>query len=569
MIALHVSGCKIKALRNKTNTYIKTPTRGEEPVFVITGRREDVATARREILSAADHFSQIRASRRAGGGGSGAVSGPSPSLTALTPTGGSSPGLPAQQLPPSPVSTSSPPSGSPTSGLPPNLSPSKSAVDHSSRYTGGCGGNTVSGPGLGQVTCEVRVPVRVVGLVVGPKGATIKRIQAETGTYIVTPSRGTDPVFEVVGSPDNVERARREIESYIIGNGGAVRGGVPTMASSGNCSMVAGCSIRNPLTPLTDPRRQTGIGSAAAADWRQIFVDNSMVDCLDKTSPTRMPGGPNGRLIDYGSSGMLNFRQRLDDLNGFSTPDSFGGIKTGSKHSGFGVPTGLPDDIGTQLLLLHAAAEAAATNGLHPHQHHQQQQPMMPLFNGYDHRDSTPVDVFSAAEQLLGPGSVSGCPPSPFDRLPPSPNWSQAVRGKLLPSSSPDGVGNPFDMWSSADYSSMSAQSATMLMKHRSVSGVQQSTAEPPSTSSSIAFQHHMALLSSDVDGPSSTMSASSLPWLCTASNAGTRMPRKDDVIGNRWIEAQSSSSSSESSESAIPGSPMTPGIFPSAVGLF
>merc|ERR1712166_14213 len=57
-------GCKIKALRAKTNTYIKTPVRGEEPVFVVTGRKEDVALAKREILSAADHFSQIRASRK-------------------------------------------------------------------------------------------------------------------------------------------------------------------------------------------------------------------------------------------------------------------------------------------------------------------------------------------------------------------------------------------------------------------------------------------------------------------------------------------------------------------------
>ncbi|MEQ2195775.1 RNA-binding E3 ubiquitin-protein ligase mex3c, partial [Xenoophorus captivus] len=56
-------GCKIKALRAKTNTYIKTPVRGEQPVFVVTGRKEDVAMAKREILSAAEHFSLIRASR--------------------------------------------------------------------------------------------------------------------------------------------------------------------------------------------------------------------------------------------------------------------------------------------------------------------------------------------------------------------------------------------------------------------------------------------------------------------------------------------------------------------------
>uniref|UniRef100_A0A3B4ZYZ2 Mex-3 RNA binding family member D n=1 Tax=Stegastes partitus TaxID=144197 RepID=A0A3B4ZYZ2_9TELE len=143
-------GCKIKALRAKTNTYIKTPVRGEDPVFIVTGRREDVEMAKREIVSAAEHFSMIRASRcKAGGPGGG---------------GGSLPG-------------------------PPHLP--------------------------GQTTIQVRVPYRVVGLVVGPKGATIKRIQQQTHTYIVTPSREKDPVFEVTGMPENVDRAREEIETHI------------------------------------------------------------------------------------------------------------------------------------------------------------------------------------------------------------------------------------------------------------------------------------------------------------------------------------------------------------------
>ncbi|MBN3290121.1 MEX3B protein, partial [Polypterus senegalus] len=142
-------GCKIKALRAKTNTYIKTPVRGEEPVFVVTGRREDVAMARREIISAAEHFSMIRASRNKN--------------TSLN--------------------------GSGTVPGPPNLP--------------------------GQTTIQVRVPYRVVGLVVGPKGATIKRIQQQTHTYIVTPSRDKEPVFEVTGMPENVDRAREEIEAHI------------------------------------------------------------------------------------------------------------------------------------------------------------------------------------------------------------------------------------------------------------------------------------------------------------------------------------------------------------------
>ncbi|XP_051554593.1 RNA-binding protein MEX3B-like [Myxocyprinus asiaticus] len=151
-------GCKIKALRAKTNTYIKTPVRGEDPVFIVTGRREDVEMAKREIISAAEHFSMIRASRCKAGGNSGPGS------------GGSLPG-------------------------PPNLP--------------------------GQTTIQVRVPYRVVGLVVGPKGATIKRIQQQTHTYIVTPSREKDPVFEVTGMPENVDRAREEIEMHITLRTGA------------------------------------------------------------------------------------------------------------------------------------------------------------------------------------------------------------------------------------------------------------------------------------------------------------------------------------------------------------
>lgn len=138
--------------------------RGEEPVFVVTGRKEDVAKAKREILSAAEHFSQIRASRKN-------------NLAGLA-SGASTPPGPPANIP-------------------------------------------------GHVTIQVRVPYRVVGLVVGPKGATIKRIQHQTHTYIVTPSRDKEPVFEVTGLPESVETARREIEAHIAmrtGNGTSING---------------------------------------------------------------------------------------------------------------------------------------------------------------------------------------------------------------------------------------------------------------------------------------------------------------------------------------------------------
>ncbi|UYV72049.1 MEX3C [Cordylochernes scorpioides] len=148
------AGCKIKALRAKTNTYIKTPVRGEEPVFVVTGRKEDVLAAKKEILSAAHHFTQIRAQRK--------------------------------------------------NSLSGSVSPWQSS----------------SIPG--NVTIYVRVPYRVVGLVVGPKGATIKRIQHQTKTFILTPNRDKEPVFEIVGTPENVESAKHEIESHIAQRTGTI-----------------------------------------------------------------------------------------------------------------------------------------------------------------------------------------------------------------------------------------------------------------------------------------------------------------------------------------------------------
>jgi rRNA processing protein Krr1/Pno1 len=64
--------------------------------------------------------------------------------------------------------------------------------------------------------------------VVGPKGTTIKRIQQLTHTYIVTPSRDKEPVFEVTGLPENVQVAKKEIESHI-----ATRTAEPALGSVG------------------------------------------------------------------------------------------------------------------------------------------------------------------------------------------------------------------------------------------------------------------------------------------------------------------------------------------------
>jgi len=187
-------GCKIKALRAKTNTYIKTPVRGEEPVFVVTGRKEDVSCAKREILSAAEHFSQIRASRKNNINSTLAFG----QLVANTP---------------------------------------------------------------GQTTIQVRVPYRVVGLVVGPKGATIKRIQQQTHTYIVTPSRDKEPVFEVTGLPENVETAKKEIEAHIELRTGGVLEGQDNLSGDFNSAFTTGS--------------RTGMGSGLSSLISESMSSNS------------------------------------------------------------------------------------------------------------------------------------------------------------------------------------------------------------------------------------------------------------------------------------------------------
>ena len=255
------SGCKIKALRAKTNTYIKTPVRGEEPVFIVTGRKEDVTAAKREILAAADHFTQIRASRRANAN-AGLITGSGPSSV---------------------------------------------------------GGHSGSGSSSDHVTIQVRVPYRVVGLVVGPKGATIKNIQQTTHTYIVTPSRDKEPIFEITGSRDNVEKAREKIETHIksrTGNG---------LAES-DVQIISGGSGSDTASLLS-----SSTGSLAKGLAGDGHLSESLLNCLQ-----------NGD--DYGSSGHYSssngsyhsgqFPKSVLADNGFGNTNTYGNYPSNSPRSG-------------------------------------------------------------------------------------------------------------------------------------------------------------------------------------------------------------------------------------------
>jgi hypothetical protein len=289
-------GCKIKALRAKTNTYIKTPVRGEEPVFVVTGRKEDVNAAKREILSAAEHFSQIRAQRK-------------------------------------------------------------------SNLNGSIGGPVPNANVPGQTTIQVRVPYRVVGLVVGPKGATIKRIQQQTNTYIITPSRDKEPVFEVTGLPDNVETARKEIEAHI-----AIRtGGLIDSTTNGSTDESSSDFSNSPLlngmeNPFAANNTQNGFNSLYKTSSDPFTAFSSSRDNSNNNNN-------NNSLISRSTTDIFNFvnGSKMNDIyslfsgNGFSKSISSGSYDTdegigesptfdsvGSNGSTTTIPSSVWPDFSTQ-----------------------------------------------------------------------------------------------------------------------------------------------------------------------------------------------------------------------------
>lgn len=260
-------GCKIKALRAKTNTYIKTPVRGEEPVFVVTGRKEDVAMAKREIMSAAEHFSHIRASRNKAG-----------------PMASTGPGLTA---------------GAPT--LP------------------------------GQTTIQVRVPYRVVGLVVGPKGATIKRIQQQTHTYIVTPSRDKEPVFEVTGMPENVDRAREEIEAHIALRTGSCVDMTADLDNDFHCNgtdvgfETAGHWLHH-ATPGGVQHRGTGAGAGSTRITASYRNDSSSsLGSGSSDSYYNGGGGGSNRMADFSPTSPFTSNSSSGSGGGSSSGGGSGG----------------------------------------------------------------------------------------------------------------------------------------------------------------------------------------------------------------------------------------------------
>ena len=274
-------------------------------MFVVTGRKEDVGAAKREILSAAEHFSQIRASRRNNNS----------AATAAGSVGGCSGG----GLPPGPPSPITP----------------------------------------GQVTIQVRVPYRVVGLVVGPKGATIKRIQQQTHTYIVTPSRDKEPIFEVTGLPESVEKARQEIESHIaVRTGGMV---------DGNAS--AGLPCSNNINTMNMQNNSGSNRNTDHNDFHQNGIDAGFHEINgDMISSMYKPPSSNSAFTSYStlnhSNNILSQSGNNGDtstanifafppapMNGSATKmGEFSGLNNGYSGPGYGLYESSDEGIGSPTL---------------------------------------------------------------------------------------------------------------------------------------------------------------------------------------------------------------------------
>jgi RNA-binding protein MEX3 len=241
---------------------------------VVTGRKEDVASAKREILSAAEHFSQIRAQRK-------------------------------------------------------------------NNLTGTAGGPGPNAHIPGQTTIQVRVPYRVVGLVVGPKGATIKRIQQQTNTYIITPSRDKEPIFEVTGLPDSVETAKKEIEAHIAMRTGGVIDNTPPDTSSSDTTSA------DPFARSSSPDSDSHLFNPRNTSFSSLYRSSS-----DAFSSFGSGSGTGSREKDIFSFGLTTGSKFSDLYSSFASTFTSGSAApfTGLYESDEGIgdsPTFSADSIAT------------------------------------------------------------------------------------------------------------------------------------------------------------------------------------------------------------------------------
>ncbi len=140
ILSFHNTGTKIRQIRTETETHIKTPVNGEDPVFEISGRRQNVEKAKQRILEE-------------------------------------------------------------------EIAYSKSLFERACNYREG-----------DRRMLNLYLPSRFIGLVVGKKGSSIKRIMEMSSTTIVTPKVNTINIFEIYGTQWQIQRAVELIKKHITSN---------------------------------------------------------------------------------------------------------------------------------------------------------------------------------------------------------------------------------------------------------------------------------------------------------------------------------------------------------------
>ena len=251
------------------------------------------------------------------------------------------------------------------------------------------------------------MPYRVVGLVVGPKGATIKRIQQQTHTYIVTPSRDKEPVFEVTGLPENVDAARKEIEAHIALRTGET--GTGELCIAGNvagtfsiksiCYGIAGCgsgcmgnnSSGSIGASLYGNMGGDSYGCSSSSATDEAFGGGGNFDNTNKFSSILNGHGGTGldsafSSLTSNSSGKGITLQNILDSNNFG--DLTASSNSNHSHSSSNSSSGIGS-----LGLRHGAAAMGSGGSAGHHQHHsshhqQQQQHHQPWSNGTNSHDS-------------------------------------------------------------------------------------------------------------------------------------------------------------------------------------
>lgn len=205
-------------------------------------------------------------------------------------------------------------------------------------------------------------------------GATIKRIQQQTHTYIVTPSRDKEPVFEVTGMLENVDRAREEIEAHIAlrtGTCGSIEApgadnndfqfngtdvGFEHSATSGlgeagwlNASVSAlsggSCLLPVNINGTQQINSNTNSGVRMSSNYRN---DSSSSLGSGSSSADSFHGSGNGnRMADFSPTCQFNANSNNNNSNGGGTSFWFGeslppvgseelvGMGVGGSSSGF------------------------------------------------------------------------------------------------------------------------------------------------------------------------------------------------------------------------------------------